>query len=204
MTLFSLLRDKVRMEDDQAGQANTKKGARKGTSPQFGLDEVTLICLVGVPGAGKSSQATRMPERFKGFKVLEDVQSVEDLSKRVQEARKASKDGQETLLVVDGFPRTSSEAQAIESKLCPIFVTLFFDLPRKDFTKRFPKRSAETEFDPAAKEVEEVVKAFRKRGNILEISADWESKDEVWEQVEAKVEQVLELKAMGEDVSVGE
>lgn len=47
-----------------------------------------------------------------------------------------------------------------------------------------------------------LVKHFRNRGNILEISADWDSADEVWEQVEAKVEQVLELKEMGEDVSV--
>lgn len=37
----------------------------------------------------------------------------------------------------------------------------------------------------------------RKDGNVLEIVAAW-PQDEVWEQVEAKVEQVIELREMGE------
>lgn len=51
-------------------------------------------------------------------------------------------------------------------------------------------------------DLQPIVDHFRSRGNILEISAHWDSADEVWEQVEAKVEQVLELRDMGEDVSM--
>lgn len=206
MTLFSLLREPVHMEGKSEKSDDGKQGDSSSSGPQFSLDQVTLICVVGVHGSGKSSQASRLSKRFEGFRVLEDVKSTSDLSQRIQEARKAdvAKKGQhaETLLIVDGFPRTAEEAKEVEKSTCPIFVVTYMDLPKEDFAKRFPKRSVKEEWEPSAAKLQGIVEEFRKRGNILEIAAHWDTADEVWEQVEAKVEQVLELKAMGEDVSV--
>ncbi len=54
------------------------------------------------------------------------------------------------------------------------------------------------EFKKYTQRLEPLVKKYRDQGNIYEISADWDSADEVWEQVEAKTEQILELREMGE------
>lgn len=75
----------------------------------------------------------------------------------------------------------------------------------KDFGKRLPKsKSGEDkkkkveELKKYTENLEPLVKKYRHQGNIYEVSADWDSADEVWEQVEAKTEQILELREMGE------
>ncbi|CAO1618518.1 unnamed protein product [Parajaminaea phylloscopi] len=209
MTLFSLLRERVYAEAAPASPQSDASPSSK--RPEFGLKDVTLVCLVGVPKSGKSTQAKKLPQRFEGFTVVDgaaDDFDASTLARKVRAMRGGdrggkSKEGKEALVVLDGYPRTLEQAREIEQSLCPIFVVLYFDLPRDVFQQRFtsgPK--AEQLWDPAAKQLGPLVDHFRSRGNILEISANWDSHEEVWEQVEAKVEQVLELKAMGEDVSV--
>lgn len=217
MTLFSLFREAETVYAEAAPQDSAP--SQSGT--KFGLDQVTLICLVGVPKSGKSTQAKKLPGRFEGFRVIDGSSSdfsLESLTKEVESSAAAAAnkgegegegEGKESLVILDGYPHSLEEAKAIESKLCPIFVVLYFDLPRNKFSERNDKKSSnnnnkldEKDWDRAAEKLEPLVKHFRHRGNILEISADWDSHEEVWEQVEAKVEQVLELKAMGEDVSV--
>lgn len=198
MALFPLCRDRLYLEE---AQDDKQKKKSKPKTTKYGLDEVTLVCLVGVPGAGKSTQAKKLSSKFKDFQVLSDISSVDQLKETVESKVKQSK-GKETFLIVDGFPGSLQEAQEFEKETSPIFVVLYFDLPEKQWKERNGQDTST--FNSAAQSLEPLVKHFRHRGNILEISADWPDAEEVWEQVEAKVEQVLELKAMGEDVSVTE
>ncbi|SOV07080.1 uncharacterized protein UDID_01454 [Ustilago sp. UG-2017a] len=110
-----------------------------------------------------------------------------------------------TSLILDNFPNTLEDAQRIEKELVPIFCFSFYDLPLKDFGKRLPKSTSGEDKKKKVEELkkytenlEPLVKKYRHQGNIYEVSADWDSADEVWEQVEAKTEQILELREMGE------
>ena len=53
------------------------------------------------------------------------------------------------------------------------------------------------DYEKLEKELKPLRENPREKGNIMEIVADW-PKDEVWEMVEAKVEQIIELREMGE------
>ncbi|CAO1629239.1 unnamed protein product [Sympodiomycopsis kandeliae] len=181
MTVWSMVQDRIKME---------------GGNPQYNLDQVTLIALVGYPGSGKSTQADKLVKEFKGFQIVS--QSNEQ---SIKEAISKSSSGGPTLLISDNYPTTLPEAQHLESTICPIFVILYFDIPEKDWLNR-TKGTSPKQYQEEQKRLEPMIKHFRNRGNILEISADWNDPSEVWEQVQAKVEQVLELKEMGEDVSL--
>lgn len=65
--------------------------------------------------------------------------------------------------------------------------------------EEWTKRSGESKekYKKVENELKQVRENPREKGNILEIVASW-PKDEVWEMVEAKVEQVIELREMGE------
>lgn len=190
----------IEMEPADGGNSSSSRSRPSTSTAQFGLDQVTLICVVGVPGSGKTTQAKRMQERFKGFELLSDVDSVQKLEEAVKSRRaRPEAKGKETQLIVDNVPLALEDTRKLEASLCPVFVVLYFDLPKEISLKR---GNDGREWDQANERLRPLVEHFRNRGNILEISADWPSADEVWEQVEAKTEQVLELKAMGEDVSV--
>lgn len=135
MIVFPLLRDTIHCEGAQRGKKSGKGAGGAGGKPAYGLDQVTLICLVGVGSSGKSTQASRLPKRFEGFEVISGVSSVDEVHKEVQ--KRADKNGEkETLLVLDGYPATLEEAQKIEKDTCPIFVVLYFDLPKEKYAER--------------------------------------------------------------------
>lgn len=145
MIVFPLLRDSIHCDDggvekeDQTKKQQQRKDGKQGqgsaAKPLYGLNQVTLICLVGVGASGKSTQAQRIPKRFEGFEVLSGLDSAEDVHKEVQKRVEGAK-GNETLLVLDGYPHTLEEAQAIESETCPVFVVLYFDLPKEKYAQR--------------------------------------------------------------------
>ncbi|SPO24914.1 uncharacterized protein UTRI_01419_B [Ustilago trichophora] len=174
-----------------------------GSGPKYSKDQVTLLCLVGPSLSGKTTQAKRLLNRFSSE--LDDVvqpSSLEELSS-ILASRTSSK--KRTSLILDNFPTTLEDAQRIEKEIVPIFCFSFYDLPLKDFETRLPKSSDEKdkeekveEFMKYTEKLEPLVKKYRDQGNIYEISADWDSADEVWEQVEAKTEQILELRERGD------
>lgn len=178
MAVFSLLRDPVVHADAGPELANHPPP--------------TIICLTGFPSTGKSLHAQRLCERFEGFRVVvvDDIISDDPLP-GVREA------------VMDDWPRTLQQAQDFErDSKRDIFVLLYYDMPEEEFNKRRRDAGSADEYRQRRQELEPLVKEFRKRGNILEISAQWPDVEEVWEQVEAKVEQVLELRDRGERVRV--
>ncbi|EST10108.1 P-loop containing nucleoside triphosphate hydrolase [Kalmanozyma brasiliensis GHG001] len=171
------------------------------SGPKYSKDQVTLLCLVGPSLSGKTTQAKRLVKRFD--KELDDIVSPKSLDELESILATRAKGEKRTSLVVDNFPTTLEDAQRIERELVPIFCFSFYDLPLKDFEKRLAKDDKEKkqkveQFKKYTKSLEPLVKKYRDQGNIYEISADWESADEVWEQVEAKTEQILELREMGE------
>ena len=186
-----------------AEEARQPKDSKSGPGPKYTKDQVTLLCLVGPSLSGKTTQAKRLVKRFSGElddivepKSLEELDSI--LSSRAGSKKRVS-------LILDNFPTTLEDAQKIEKEVVPIFCFSFYDLPLKDFEQRLPESTDEQEkkkkveeFKQYTEKLQPLVKKYRDQGNIYEISADWDSADEVWEQVEAKTEQILELREMGE------
>lgn len=180
--------------------AEEQRGAgKKEGGPKYSKDQVSLLCLVGPSLSGKTTQAKRLVNRFKELDDIVQPKSFDELLHIISER---AKPGKRTSLVVDNFPTTLEDAQRIEKEIVPIFCFSFYDLPLKDFEKRLPdkKDSKEKveEFKRYTEKLQPLVKQYRDQGNIYEISADWESADEVWEQVEAKTEQILELRERGD------
>ena len=186
-----------------AEEARQPKDSKHGTGPKYSKDQVTLLCLVGPSLSGKTTQAKRLLNRFSSE--LDDIvqpKSLEELSS-ILASRASSK--KRTSLILDNFPTTLEDAQRIEKEIVPIFCFSFYDLPLKDFEQRLDKsadgkdkQKKVDEFKKYTQKLDPLVKKYRDQGNIYEISADWDSADEVWEQVEAKTEQILELREMGE------
>ncbi|KAJ1032489.1 hypothetical protein NDA16_000513 [Ustilago loliicola] len=174
-----------------AEEARKSDGGSSG--PKYTKDQVTLLCLVGPSLSGKTTQAKRLLKRFNSE--LDDIvqpKSIQELSS-ILSFRASSK--KRTSLILDNFPTTLEDARRIEKEIVPIFCFSFYDFPLKDFEKRLPKSTSEQdrrkkveEFKKYTERLEPLVKKYRDQGNIYEISADWESADEVWEQVEAKTE----------------
>lgn len=188
------------------GQAHAEEARRPtdsptGSAPKYTKDQVTLLCLVGPSLSGKTTQAKRLVKRFSSE--LDDIVSPTSLDELSSILASRTSSRKRTSLILDNFPTTLEDAQRIEKELVPIFCFSFYDLPLKDFEKRLPKDDKKKqekveEFKKYTQRLEPLVKKYRDQGNIYEISADWESADEVWEQVEAKTEQILELREMGE------
>ncbi|SNX82336.1 uncharacterized protein MEPE_01042 [Melanopsichium pennsylvanicum] len=185
-----------------AEEARKSEDKKDGAGPKYSKDEVSLLCLVGPPLSGKTTQAKRLLNRFSSE--LDDVISptcFEELSSILASSASGRK---RVSLILDDFPNTLEEAQRIEEEIVPIFCFSFYDLPLKDFEKRLPKSTKDErskkldEFKKYTEKLEPLVKKYRDQGNIYEISADWDSADEVWEQVEAKTEQILELRERGD------
>lgn len=184
-----------------AEEARPPTDSSNASRPKYTKDEVTLLCLVGPSLSGKTTQAKRLVKRFSDE--LDDIVSPKSLEELKGILASRSEGRKRTSLVVDNFPTTLEDAQRIEKELVPIFCFSYYDLPLKDFEKRLPKDDEEKtgkveEFKKYTKSLEPLVKKYRDQGNIYEISADWDSADEVWEQVEAKTEQILELRERGD------
>ncbi|SJX61036.1 uncharacterized protein SRS1_12259 [Sporisorium reilianum f. sp. reilianum] len=174
------------------------------STPKYTKDQVTLLCLVGPSLSGKTTQAQRLLDRFPDeLDAIVAPTSLDDLAALL--ASRSRSGAKRISLILDNFPTTLADAQRIERELVPIFCFSFYDLPLNDFEKRLPRsmddkerKSKVEEFRRYSEELEPLVKRYRDQGNIYEISADWESADEVWEQVEAKTEQILELRERGD------
>ena len=153
--------------------------ARPTTTDSAGAvsEEVSLLCLIGTPKSGRTTQAKRLSERF-------------DLPIIPASSSKTLAPG---LYIVDGSPATLEQVPQLPG---PIWCTIFFDLPPSEYARRFNKPAKDVEKEYNA--LQPLVHKFREQGNILEISAHWDDPDEVWEQVEAKTESILELRERGD------
>lgn len=174
----------------------TKKNEKVDLSTKYSKDDVSLLCLIGFPQSGKTTQAENLEIRWgkEGWKAIKNVDSIEKLEKAIEEARKNDQ-GKQSSLLIDGFPRNWQEAKEVEKKICEIFAFAYFHMEQDEWIKRTGK--SEKEYKQFESELKALRENPREKGNILEIVAGW-PKDEVWEMVEAKIEQIIELREMGE------
>ncbi|KAF2645770.1 UMP-CMP kinase-like protein [Massarina eburnea CBS 473.64] len=142
-------------------------GAASRTSPIFSPDDVTVIFVLGGPGAGKGTQCANLVSDY-GFKHLSAGDLLREEQDRpgsefgemiktyikegaivpqevtiqlLENSIKATmeKDGKK-LFLIDGFPRKLDQAHAFERSVVPSKFTLFFDCPEAEMEKRLLNR----------------------------------------------------------------
>ncbi|KAF2658251.1 UMP-CMP kinase-like protein [Lophiostoma macrostomum CBS 122681] len=154
--------------------------------PLFSPDDVTVIFVLGGPGAGKGTQCAKLVADF-GFKHL----SAGDLLREEQD-RPGSEFGEmiksyikegtivpmevtvqllenamrhtidtdnKKLFLIDGFPRKLDQAHAFEHSVVPSKFTLFFDCPEDVMQERLLKRGETS--GRADDNMESIKKRFR-------------------------------------------
>ncbi|KZM23079.1 UMP/CMP kinase [Ascochyta rabiei] len=161
-------------------------GATTRTSPLWSPDKVTVIFVLGGPGAGKGTQCTKLVSDY-GFKHL----SAGDLLREEQDRpgsefgemiktyikegtivpmevtiqllenamKKAMEIENKSLFLIDGFPRKLDQAHAFERSVVPSKFTLFFDASEDVMLKRLLHR-AETS-GRADDNIESIKKRFK-------------------------------------------
>lgn len=136
------------------------------TTPTFSPKDVSVIFVLGGPGAGKGTQCQNLVRDY-GFVHLSagDLLRAEqnragsefgELIKTyiregrivpmevtvalLENAMKESIANGQTRFLIDGFPREMDQAIKFETEVCPSVFTLFFDCPEEVMLKRLLKR----------------------------------------------------------------
>ncbi|KAF2178585.1 UMP-CMP kinase [Zopfia rhizophila CBS 207.26] len=164
-----------RIVDQRKGQYQAKGpmpaienlGATTRSSPLWSSENVTVIFVLGGPGAGKGTQCAKLVSDY-GFKHLSagdllreeqdrpgsefgemiktyikegTIVPMEVTVQLLENAMKASmeKDGK-NMFLIDGFPRKLDQAHAFERSVVPSKFTLFFDCPEEVMQERLLNR----------------------------------------------------------------
>ncbi|KAF1950706.1 UMP-CMP kinase-like protein [Byssothecium circinans] len=142
-------------------------GVASRTSPIFSPDDVTVIFVLGGPGAGKGTQCSNLVTDY-GFKhlsagdLLREEQdrpgsefgemikayikegTIVPMEVTIQLLENAMKTAMEkekkTMFLIDGFPRKLDQAHAFERSVVPSKFTLFFDCPESVMEQRLLHR----------------------------------------------------------------
>jgi len=162
-------------------------GAATRTSPLRDADKVTVIFVLGGPGAGKGTQCAKLVADY-GFKHLsagdllreeqdrpgsefgEMIKSyikegtivpMEVTVQLLENAMKSSMEGENKkgLFLIDGFPRKLDQAHAFERTVVPSKFTLFFDCSEAVMEKRLLHRGETS--GRADDNIESIKKRFR-------------------------------------------
>ncbi|KAL1595702.1 bifunctional uridylate/adenylate kinase [Paraconiothyrium brasiliense] len=161
-------------------------GATTRTSPLWSPDKVTVIFVLGGPGAGKGTQCSKLVSDY-GFKHL----SAGDLLREEQDRpgsefgemiktyikegtivpmevtiqllenamKKAMEEDNKSTFLIDGFPRKLDQAHAFERSVVPSKFTLFFDAPEDVMLERLLDRGKTS--GRADDNIESIKKRFR-------------------------------------------
>jgi len=164
----------------------TAAGSRE--SPRWSSDEVTVLFVLGGPGAGKGTQCTKLVSDY-GFKHLSAGDLLREEQNRegsefgemiktyikegtivpmevtvqlLENAMEASMDSGENhgkLFLIDGFPRKLDQAHAFERSVCPSKFTIFFECSEAVMEKRLLVRGETS--GRADDNLESIKKRFR-------------------------------------------
>ncbi|EKD11877.1 UMP-CMP kinase [Drepanopeziza brunnea f. sp. 'multigermtubi' MB_m1] len=153
----------------EMAESNAQIAAPKKDTPTFSPASVTVIFVLGGPGAGKGTQCANLVRDYhfthlsagdllraeqvragsefgeliqsyiKEGKIVPMEVTVQLLENAMQEVVSRSPDGKGKFLI-DGFPRQMDQAVKFEEAVCPGRFVLFFDCPEEEMQRRLLKR----------------------------------------------------------------
>jgi UMP-CMP kinase len=148
---------------------NEQIAAPKKDTPTFSPDKVTVLFVLGGPGAGKGTQCANLVRDYnfthlsagdllraeqdrkdsefgdliksyiKDGKIVPMEVTVQLLENAMTEVVEKDKDHKGKFLI-DGFPRKMDQALKFEETVCPSKFVLFYDCPEEEMQKRLLKR----------------------------------------------------------------
>ncbi|EFQ90693.1 hypothetical protein CFE70_008328 [Pyrenophora teres f. teres 0-1] len=151
------------------GHSPSGKGqlpAPRRSSPIWSSDEVTVLFVLGGPGAGKGTQCQKLVSDY-GFKHLSagdllreeqdregsefgemiktyikegTIVPMEVTVQLLENAMRSSIESSNNMFLIDGFPRKLDQAHAFERSVCPSKFTIFFDCSEASMEKRLLQR----------------------------------------------------------------
>lgn len=160
------------MADQPAYEKPTNQGllpAPQKATPTFSDKDVTVLFVLGGPGAGKGTQCTNLVRDYhfthlsagdllraeqdrpdsqfgqlikdyiKEGKIVPMEVTVQLLENAMTEKVRKNKTGKAKFLI-DGFPRKMDQAVKFEETVCKARGVLFFDCPEEEMQKRLLKR----------------------------------------------------------------
>ncbi|KAH8792712.1 adenylate kinase-domain-containing protein [Hyaloscypha finlandica] len=158
----------VRSRTDMA-PTNEQIAAPKKNTPTFSPSNVTVLFVLGGPGAGKGTQCANLVRDYKfthlsagdllraeqdrkgsefgdliksyikDGKIVPMEVTVQLLENAMTEVVEKDKDHKGKFLI-DGFPRKMDQALKFEETVCPSKFVLFYDCPEEEMQKRLLKR----------------------------------------------------------------
>jgi UMP-CMP kinase len=161
------LTDRIRLLD--MAPTTPQLPAPKKDTPTFSPKNVTVLFVLGGPGAGKGTQCANLVRDYhfthlsagdllraeqdrpgsefgdlikdyiKDGKIVPMEVTVQLLENAIQDVVKDSEGGKGKFLI-DGFPRKMDQALKFEETVCPSRFVLFFDCPEEEMQKRLLNR----------------------------------------------------------------
>jgi UMP-CMP kinase len=149
--------------------ADKQIAAPKKDTPTFSPTKVTVLFVLGGPGAGKGTQCANLVRDYKfthlsagdllraeqdrkgsefgdliksyikDGKIVPMEVTVQLLENAMKEVVEKDKDHKGKFLI-DGFPRKMDQALKFEEAVCPSKFVLFYDCPEEEMQKRLLKR----------------------------------------------------------------
>ncbi|RDW78192.1 uridylate kinase [Coleophoma crateriformis] len=153
----------------QASKSSGQIAAPKKDTPTFSSDKVTVVFVLGGPGAGKGTQCANLVRDYnfthlsagdllraeqdrpgsefgqlikdyiKDGAIVPMEVTVQLLENAMTETLSKTKDGKGRFLI-DGFPRKLDQAVKFEESVCKAKFVLFYDCPEEVMEKRLLKR----------------------------------------------------------------
>jgi UMP-CMP kinase len=148
---------------------NEQIAAPKKKVPTFSPNKVTVLFVLGGPGAGKGTQCANLvrdyhfthlsagdllraeqnregsefgnliKEYIRDGKIVPMEVTVQLLENAMMDVLEKNKEGKGKFLI-DGFPRQMDQALKFEESVCPSKFVLFFDCPEEEMEKRLLER----------------------------------------------------------------
>ncbi|KAI9493614.1 adenylate kinase-domain-containing protein [Zychaea mexicana] len=178
----------VKKENEVKAEAQQQLEQQQQPIPAFSSDEVTVVFVLGGPGAGKGTQCDNLKRDF-GFVHLSagDLLRAEQkrpgskygelinhyireglivpmevtialLENAMKEAMETSKS---TRFLIDGFPRKMDQAVKFEEVVVPSKVVLYFECPEEVMLKRLLKRGE------SSGRIDDNIESIKKRFNVF-------------------------------------
>jgi adenylate kinase len=180
------------------------QGAGKGTqgkliSTEYGIPHIATGDMLRAAIAGDTQLGRRVKPIYDRGELVPDDLMIELIRERVAE------DDTREGFVLDGFPRTSVQAEALDEVLSeierPLTIVFEFELPEEVCVDRLTRRAADegrlddtpeairTRLGLYHQETEPLIEYYRSRGNLVTIPAD-RPVGEVFAEIQRALDQV--------------